>query len=110
MTETFVNSQTLTMSGTIESVFAPELDIVLNHQVQNVVVNNVMTTNRSTNVPNHILFTLRVLQTDIPIDFSIGKPITIKGMLHRRSADFISVVTHTHAPTGFIRYDGKIYQ
>lgn len=98
------------VTGTIESVFPCTQDFTHNHVIQQIVLQNVMAVNNTINLPARILLMVRMLNTNDPIPFTVNYPITVKGLFTRRHNDFISYITHCHAPTGFIRYNGKVYK
>ena len=103
------NVPTVLITGTIETVYPVEVTS-LGLLQQNVVLVNVMPVSNSINLPKRILLVTKVSAADNPVPYRSGLPISLKGNFHRRPNDFLSYITDTHDPIGYIRYDGRIYK
>lgn len=101
------------MSGTVAQILSPETDS------ENSLVQRVMLTNLNATGSAHgadiitdptALLMVRILNVEHQIPFNVGEPITIKGKYVRRAPQELGLIHSTHAPSGFIRYKGRIYR
>ena len=95
--------------GTIAIVEPLSLDPSTGQYVQKVVIQNALAVNNPINLPPRLLITVRVIGNSNPIPFRVNDPITVKGFYKQLPPDFLSYMYNTHAPSGYIRYSGKIY-
>lgn len=100
------------MSGTVQSVLTPDRDAE-GLLIQRVILINLSPSGSSDSRPiidSKALLMVRIINAHSSIPFAPGHPITVKGKYVRQSPNELSIVHSTHAPLGFIRYDGKIYR
>ena len=100
----------LELSGTITTVYPVEHDGRLNQLVQKVILDNCQVTSGITTVPLRLLLIVKVPDADAPIPFKVNHSLTAKGLFKRMPSDFLSYLHTVHAPSGYLRYDGKIYR
>jgi hypothetical protein len=98
------------VSGTITTVYPMEHDGRRNQYIQKIIVDNAQVTHGIVQVPLRLLFVVKVPDVENPIPFQVNHTITAKGFFRRRSSDFLSFLHTIHAPSGYIRYDGKVYR
>ena len=99
----------LELTGTISALYPIESDNTGN-LIQKVILDNVTAINSNINITSRVLLIVRVQEYVDPIEFSINSPITAKGVFSNGSANFLPTLHTIHAPTGFIRYNSKVYR
>jgi hypothetical protein len=100
----------LELSGTITTIYPIEHDRRTDQYIQKLIIDNAQVTHGITTVPLRVLIIIKVTDTESPIPFQLNHPITAKGFFRRESSDFLSFLHMVHAPSGYIRYNGKIYR
>lgn len=97
------------ISGTIAQVLPMEVDM-RGDFVQRLILNNVTTISRVVQVNSRVILLVR---TDpmVTIPFQINDPISVRGRYEPAlGVTNLPVISFAHAPTGFIRYNGKVYR
>ena len=98
----------ITLYATIKSILPRRT--VAGGTEQDVLLANVTTTDKNVQV-NPVIQMIVKLDTAVSIPFAVGDPITVRGTYDSstNNAARLAVVRHVHAPTGFIRYKGRVY-
>lgn len=109
MVNRVITSEIYEVTGTISIVYPVEIDQYA-HMVQKIVIDNAVALNSNTTVGPRVLLIVKVSEFEDVIDFTVGSAITAKGSLNRGNANFLDTLHTIHAPTGYIRYKGKIYR
>jgi len=97
------------VSGTVMVVYPIEFDSIGNG-VQKLIINNVSCNTHTIQTESKLLLVVKVADTRNPLVFTLTDPITVRGYYFKRTFDFLSVIHTVHAPIGFVRYKGKVYQ
>lgn len=97
------------VSGTIQMIMPIETDMYLNKS-QRIIIVNATTTNRNVQVQPTVVVLMKT-DPSIVIPFKTGDPITIRGTyLPPSSPNQLATMSNAHAPTGFVRYSGRVYR
>jgi hypothetical protein len=96
--------------ATIASVMPAERDFKGDY-TQRLLLTNVTTRNRTIQVNAQVILYVR-FDASMPITFSVGNPITAMGIYNPAAGNIshLPSMTFAHAPTGYVRYAGKIFR
>lgn len=98
------------LSGTVHRLFPSEKD-ANGYTVLKVMLSNLVASGATNaKVDTNALLMIRILNEFVIPPFTPGHPITIKGVYVQMGPEELSIIHSTHAPLGFIRYDGQIYR
>ena len=98
------------VTGTIVAVDSLQFDPSVNQYIQKVILTNANAVNHVITIPDRVLIMVRLTSNIDPIPFHVNDPITVKGFFKRSPTGFLSYMHKTHAPSGYIRYNGKVYR
>lgn len=107
---TFDRDELIEVIGTIVVVQPLEFEPSANQYIQKIILSNAIAVNHVINLPDRVLVLVRLTGNTDPIPFRVNDPITVKGFFKRLPSDSLSYLHTTHAPSGYIRYDRKIYR
>lgn len=105
-----LNEPLIELTGTITTVYPVEHDGRSGQFIQKLILDNAIAVQTVETIPMKLLIVIKVHDAESPIPFLVNHPITVKGFFRRLPQDFLSFVHRVHAPSGFIRYDGKVYR
>jgi hypothetical protein len=96
------------VTGTIVQVYAPVRvgGVIL----QQLVLENVTGNRNNTGIPSRVLVLVNLEGSAAPIDFRVNEPITVKGTFVQATRDALATIHTTHAPVGYVRYNGMVYR
>ena len=97
------------ITGTIITVYPTEVDKNGNF-LQKVILANANGINTNIIIGSRVLVLVKFQQYDDLIEFKVNDPITVKGHFVKGNNNFLDTIHTVHAPTGYLRYNGKIYR
>jgi hypothetical protein len=92
------------ITGTISVIYPPEMDPITGKFIQNVILDNVSSSNTVEQVDSRLL-----LQVWDASQFKMNDPITVKGSYRQQPTGYLSILHDAHAPLGFIQHKGVLY-
>lgn len=97
------------LTGTISTILPRERDINGDY-IQRIMLTNVSTVNANIQVNPTVILHVKT-DARVTIPFKIGDPISLRGRYNSSTGvASLPIVTYAHAPHGFIRYTGIVYQ